>query len=342
MKKISIIMSLMFFLLLSSCESNKTINNDVSQQVEASLESQDNIADTIKDTTEDTINSSQNIIKDSENINQSSNIIKDSIRDRRKITVSDIQNAISQIDKSANHIKNNANNIITQQEDLIVTVESLEESTATLRRSLKEYKKLEEEIVKKNAEIQELESDLLAASTKYIGMLIAIGVVIMILGGLGFLWNPKVGIVMLGIGALTTGVASAVIYYFGYFAMMGLIVVGSGFLGLIIIMAYMFIKGNKLEKANEENIELIEIVKQELPEENKKQVFGDKLIPGIADLIQSNSSKKIVQKVREKKIKPKINSTIPNMEARETLIRDGKYYIAISDSEADSIYEKKS
>jgi hypothetical protein len=64
------------------------------------------------------------------------------------------------------------------------------------------------------------------------------------------------------------------------------------------------------EKITEENVELIEMVKQELPADKKVEIFGDRAKPGLAHNLQSQKTKDKVQEIRKTKLKDKINPTI--------------------------------
>jgi len=361
MKKITLIIICTLSLFLFGCPSQETIDSSVGRQnLEKAIESQENATESIDTSTNLLEEETNTIDKETKNIDEESDKInnntkklnnnlekvKQELKDKDifdyvKNHISSITESVVSIQKSNQFIKKSVLKIQEQKNLLISLSQNLQSSSLILKDSLEDYKNLENKISKQDEQIQELEKDLESASTKYLGMLVALGVILMIIGGLGFMWSPRVGIVTLGIGALTTGIAAAVINYFGYFAIAGLSIVGVGFLAMIGYIGYLFVKGKHFEKATEENIELLEIAKQEMPELTKKNIFGDSARPGIASFQQSPSTQKIVQKVREKKLKPKMEHTIPNIETRETLVRDGKYYIGITEKEAKDIFKNK-
>lgn len=159
----------------------------------------------------------------------------------------------------------------------------------------------QEIIEAKDQKIQTLQEASQKSSTKYLGMLIAFGVIIMVLGVLGFFYNAKVGIAMLGIGGVTVAVTAATMYYMGWFALIGLVTMGSGLLLLIIYLAWALFRGRVFSGAFKENVDLIEVIKQELPVDKKGQIFGEGLKPGLAQSLQSAATIAEVSKIRKSK-----------------------------------------
>lgn len=135
------------------------------------------------------------------------------------------------------------------------------------------------------------------------GIAIAAGIV------LSF-YNPRLGIMVAGIGLILTAVAAGGVYYLKWIAIMGIVMVSVGVVIAVGFLIWSLRQGRVDREVAEVNTELLEMTKQDLPEESKKQIFGDGLKPGAADNLQSAIAKKRIQQIRTTKIKPKAEKTI--------------------------------
>lgn len=238
-----------------------------------------------------------------------------------------IKSSSETIDKSNETIKNSNEAIKLEREELKNATKDIASQQQKAERLQNDIGQKDKIIAEKEKKISELEKTAEQASTKYLGMLIAFGVIIMVLGVLGFFYNAKVGIAMLGIGGITVAVTAATMYYMGWFALIGLITMGAGLLLLIIYLAWALFRGRVFAKATEENAELIETIKQDLPAEKTKEIFGDRIKPGIAQVLQSPSTKKEIDKIRRNILKPKMENTIKKpINPNDILIIDGIVY----------------
>lgn len=107
-----------------------------------------------------------------------------------------------------------------------------------------------------------------------------------------FFVSPKVGIPGAVSCILTLVLAVSVEKYFEYIAWGGL--------GLIILVGiygiyYFFVT----KRALTETVHTTEVVKNQLPEEKKEEIFGKAEKPGVTKTIQSKSTEKIVRDVRK-------------------------------------------
>jgi len=108
---------------------------------------------------------------------------------------------------------------------------------------------------------------------------------------LGIFGSPYAGMA-LGASSLTIMiVAITVNAYFDYIAIAGIILIG---LTVAMLIYKMFIK----DKAIKEVVQTVEAAKQQLPTEERKKIFGDGAVPGLAFQMQSSSTEKVVQGVR--------------------------------------------
>jgi len=173
-------------------------------------------------------------------------------------------------------------------------------------------------------------------------MLIAFGVIIMVLGTLGFFYNMKVGIAMLGIGGLTVSLAAAAIYYMGWFAVVGLVIAGTGMVCLFGHLGWALYRGRVFAKATEEHTELIETMKQDLPANTNKEYFGDRIKPGLVQNLQSVSTQRLVDQIRRRKLKPKIENTIFHPNLQDVVIKDGIIYQRVASPSTNKSESKDS
>lgn len=120
---------------------------------------------------------------------------------------------------------------------------------------------------------------------------------LMVAGGVCMIWFRRIGATLLGIGLLIVAFASAANYYFQQIAVVGLIVIIGGVLMVLGVLAYSIIESQRKEKAAKENTLVVEAVKGALPEDKKIEIFGE---GGLADRIQSPTTKKIVSQIRGK------------------------------------------
>lgn len=237
-----------------------------------------------------------------------------------------IRESAATIDTANESIRQSNEAIKAERQELQNALRDIELNNKRAERLQKDLDAKDNVIASQTKRIDELEDAAEQASTKYLGMLIAFGVVIMVLGVLGFFYNFKVGLAMLGIGGITVAVTAGVMYYMGWFAIIGLIIMGVGLLGLIGYLAWAMMRGRTFAKATEENAELIETIKQELTDTKAYEIFGDRIRPGIAHTMQSKSTQREIDKIRRRVIKPKMENTIPRSPAGGVIVKDGVIY----------------
>ena len=121
----------------------------------------------------------------------------------------------------------------------------------------------------------------------------------MLIGGafLTFWVSGKLGGVVLAIGVLTVGFASASQYYLEEIATIGLIVLIVGFFAALGIVGWMLIDGRNDKQAVKEIVQLVEGMKDRLSAEERKEVFGPN---GIASKLTHDNTKKIISQIKIK------------------------------------------
>lgn len=359
MKKIASLFIVLIFLFggISGCKNGPSYNNpDTNPVVESLVDENEQIGEnvdesqrTIGEQTENIDEQTQVIEDNITSINDNSNSLRTNL-DTLEALIAELEEAdvdaniinalydaeisiresAATINASNESIRQSNEIIKAERQELQNALRDIELNNRRAERIQSELQQKDDVIAGQTERIDELEDAAEQASTKYLGMLIAFGVVIMVLGVLGFFYNFKVGIAMLGIGGITVAVTAGVMYYMGWFAIIGLAVMGVGLLGLIGYLAWAMLRGRTFAKATAENAELIETIKQELPETKAYEIFGDRIRPGLAHTMQSKSTQKEIDKIRRKIIKPKIENTIVRSPAAGVIIKDGVVYQPIA------------
>lgn len=120
---------------------------------------------------------------------------------------------------------------------------------------------------------------------------------IVIVGGIavGFFVNKKMGFTIAIVGAIMVGFAAASQFYlkeiaqFGAFLLIGMIV-----FGMVIIVRSM-IQAHKSSTAVKEIVDMIEILKETMTEDEKNRIFGP---DGVASKVQSDLTKEVIAKIK--------------------------------------------
>ena len=214
------------------------------------------------------------------------------------------------IDESADSIRVAAADIIdyaallrAETEKLRATLEALKSVNSDAQANLGEIEKLEASIADLESQLWEQEAELKRQAIQrlytYLGGMFAIGF-LMVIGGavLMIFVTKKGGLLLMGIGVLVIAVSAALTMYLEYVAMAGLVILGMALVSLVGYGIYMAVKSSNAEKAVAEQTELLEVVKQDLSEESRKEIFGDGMKRGLADEIQSKSTAKRVARQR--------------------------------------------
>ena len=182
---------------------------------------------------------------------------------------------------------------------------SIAESAKDVRTETDTLRKLHEQVDELENQIIDLQSALnksrLAALEKlygYIMMFWVIGFVLIAAGAaVAFFLNKGYGASLGLIGLLMIGFASASQYYLEEIALIGAVIVVLGFLVSVSMIAWSAINSKRSTVAVREIVEMIEILKESMTDSEKERIFGK---DGIATRIQSDLTKEIVNKIREK------------------------------------------
>lgn len=213
---------------------------------------------------------------------------------------------VATIDESAESIRESAVEIIdyaallrAETEKLRETLEALASVNSEAQVNLGEIEKLESSIADLESQLWEQEAELKRQAIQrlytYLGGMFAIGF-LMVIGGavLMIFVTKKGGLLLMGIGVLVIAVSAALTMYLEYVAIAGLVILGMALASLVGYGIFMAVKSHNAERAVAEQTELLEVVKQDLSEEAKKEIFGDGMKRGLADDIQSKSTSRRV------------------------------------------------
>jgi len=210
-------------------------------------------------------------------------------------------------------IENNAEAIIGETDNL----EGIASRLQRVRKNLVEVEGSTDDAVSANKDlvekIQQLEDDKRIALRKAMNYLIIIAILLIAISAVGvFQGNYKaIGGIIGGVIIIVASLAVSVLYM--KLAWIGLV----GILGVVLIVGFGIYQGisnkrnrTKDEKALEETVLTVEALKTKLPEDAKKDFFGDNAYPGKAATIQSKETEAKVLTIR-RKLKDVISPTIP-------------------------------
>jgi hypothetical protein len=220
----------------------------------------------------------------------------------------DIDEQTASIDKNATIIIEESKKVQDQKISGTLTskAENIKESSSTIA---KENEKLAQVIieVKKNedelATLKDLvNSKRLEALEKlygYVTMFWVLGFAAIVGGAVVafLLGNRLFGSSIMMIGTMMVGFAAASQYYMEQIAQVGGIILVVSFVGGIGYLIWGIYRANTVTLAVKEVVEMIEILKETMTDSEKERLFGK---DGIADHVQSDITKQIIAKIKEK------------------------------------------
>ena len=223
-----------------------------------------------------------------------------------------IDPTLDSIEGSAEAIKESVDDAQKENIRIDEALEDLESANARVSAAVGEIEQLEELIQEYEQSDREVRREALEAMHENITLFFTLGFGMLVAGAFIAFWvNGRLGAVLLAVGVITVGFASASQYYMEEIATAGLYVMVGGFILTMVVIGVMLLNGSNNEKALNEIVELIEETKEHLSPEERKEIFGR---DGFASRMQSPMTKKIIAKI-------KINNGFKNL-SRST--RDGK------------------
>jgi len=256
-----------------------------------SLREQREQTDEITDATGEIAGSLENIDNEAESILNDIALVPD---DRNY----NIDPTLDSIENSAEAIKEHVDNAEKEQIRVEEALEDLETANVRVAAAVGQIEDLENLVIEYEHSDREVRREALGNLYNFITLFFVIGFGMLIGGAFLTFWvSGKLGGVVLAIGVLTVGFASASQYYLEEIATIGLIILIVGFFATLGVVAWMLIDGKNDKKAIKEVVELIEEMKNRLSLEERKEIFGP---GGIASNLTSDMTKRIVSEIKIK------------------------------------------
>lgn len=270
-------------LVVPGCSPTSSTNSNFSSNTASRLENASNeidrSADQIFTSTEKIEDETKEIESDAKEIETASQIPE--VRENAQI----IQSKTSQILSELNTIKQQTEDIKAQNN----TIKGTANAVQGLEDNIEEYEN------EGTAEAKKKLYNLILGMSAFGGISIIGGIIL-------FFFNPKLGAMVAAFGLITSVISIAGVYYLKWIAIWGISLLG---LALVITVGFLirsFLQAKNYKISHEKNIELIEEIKDTLPETKRKEIFDD---GGLADQIQPEAVKKLVKKT---KLSKKLNT----------------------------------
>jgi hypothetical protein len=233
----------------------------------------------------------------------------DQIKDVSKKIVSDGNVVIAAVESVIPTVPEQSKPPLEKATDLVQGIQNkaevITENAGRIEREMETLKALSVQVEKLERKIIDLESAAAQAQAQalqrlygYITIFWVVGFILIIAGAaVAFFLNKGYGASLGLIGVLMIGFASASQYYMQEIAMVGAVILVIGFLSAIAMIVWSTITSKRNSTAVAEIVEMIEVFKEGITEQEKERLFGEK---GIASRVQSDITKDIVAKIREK------------------------------------------
>ena len=280
---------------LNGCEMLQEVSN------ESPANTSSTVVDSVreqKEQTDEITNASEVIGNDLETIDDQADSILNDIALVPENKNYNIDPTLESIEDSAEAIKETVDDAQKEQVRIDESLEDLEQANNRVSAAIGQIEELEELVKEYEQSDREVRKEALENLHNSITLFFTIGFA-MIIGGafIAFWVNRKLGAVLLGVGLLTVGFASASQYYMEEIAQVGLYVLIGGFLITMGIIAYMLLSGRNNEKATLEIVQLVEAMKERLSDKERKEIFGQ---DGVASRLTSPVTKNLIAKIKIK------------------------------------------
>jgi hypothetical protein len=280
--------------VLTGCEALQDMNgypeNTASTVVDSLREQQEQTGE-ITDATGEIAGSLESID------NQAKSILNDIalVPDDRNYNIDPTLNSI---ENSAEAIKEHVDDAEKEQIRVEEALEDLETANARVSAAVGQIEDLEDLVTEYEQSDREVRKEALQNLHSFITLFFVIGFGMLIGGAFLTFWvSGKLGGVVLAIGVLTVGFASASQYYLEEIATVGLIVLIVGFFAALGIVGWMLIDGRNDKKAVKEVVQLVEAMKDRLNASERKEVFGP---GGVASKLTHEKTKHIISQIKIK------------------------------------------
>ncbi len=223
-------------------------------------------------------------------------VLEDIDSQSEKITVdaSAIKQEVKQIPdpKVSNYIDNKADNIVA-------SAASIKKENDKLAKVIDEVKKNEDELAKLKDLVNSKRLEALEKLYGYVTMFWVLGFAAIVGGAVVafLLGNRLFGSSIMMIGTMMVGFAAASQYYMEQIAQVGGVILVVSFVGGIAYLIWGIYRANTVTLAVKEIVEMMEILKETITDQERERLFGK---DGIADRVQSDITKQVVAKIKEK------------------------------------------
>ena len=222
-----------------------------------------------------------------EHTNDNANSIRKDALDIKKTT----KTATASDKVTSERINSKADNIIESADAVVKETDKLKDLTS-------EVSKLETSLSNLRIAMDGAKVAAMERLYGYITMFWVIGFVLIAAGAaVAFFLNKGYGGALVLLGALMLGFASASQRYMDEIAMVGAVLLIGAFICSVGMIAWSTINSKRNSTAIREIVEMIEILKETMTEDEQKRIFG---ADGIAANLQSDLTKEIVAKIKEK------------------------------------------
>jgi hypothetical protein len=186
----------------------------------------------------------------------------------------------------------------THADQIVIAADRVQEETDKLQEVIGQVKKMEDRV----AELQNLEKEGRAKAMEklygYITLFWIIGFSVMAGGAaLAFFVSKKTGLLIIMVGAVMIGFASASQYYLQEIALIGGILLIALIVGGVGMLVWSMVKAQRSSTAIKEIVEMIEILRETMTDDERERIFGPN---GVASKVQSDLTKEIIGQIKEK------------------------------------------
>jgi hypothetical protein len=202
--------------------------------------------------------------------------------------------------------------IQSKAENIIESSTSIKKENEKLAKVTDEVKKNEEELARLKDLVNSKRLEALEKLYGYVTMFWVLGFAAIVGGAVVafLLGNRLFGSSIMMIGTMMVGFAAASQYYMEQIAQVGGVILVVSFVGGIAYLIWGIYRANTVTLAVKEVVEMIEILKETMTEQEREKLFGK---DGIADKVQSDITKQVVAKIKERNGLRKLEEVKPQL-----------------------------
>jgi hypothetical protein len=182
--------------------------------------------------------------------------------------------------------------------EILQSADNIQKENEKLKKLTAEVTKLEKSLSSLKIAMEEAKVAAMERLYGYITIFWIIGFLLIAAGAaVAFFLNKSYGGMLALLGALMLGFASASHRYMDQIAMVGAILLIVGFVAAVAMIVWSTVNGKRNATAVKEIVEMIQILKETMTDDERNRIFGP---DGVASTVQSDLTKEIIAKVKEK------------------------------------------